>query len=122
MSYLFKENVATCRDNDKGYLYALTDGTEPATWDMIDHNYHDSKFPTSKYVVYIGMSSNPIERFSQHRQTKDKNLGMTVFAKTETDFPEVELQAMENQAILNYCLANGDYPKYQKGAKKFSGA
>jgi len=68
------------------------------------------------------MTSNPIERFSMHRGKKSKKIGMVIFDKTETEFPHVELQAKENQAILNYCMAKGDYPKWQKGAKKFSGA
>jgi len=119
--YLLKENVKTCRNNDKGYLYALVDIQDEAKWSDIDFNY-DAKFPVSKDVVYIGMTSNPIERFSLHRTEKSKKIGMVIFNETKTEYPHVEAQMMENTAIFNYCKSNGNYPKWQKGAKTFSGA
>lgn len=119
--YSMRGNVEACHRNDKGFLYALVDLDNQADWDMIDHS-EDKNFPVNNDIVYIGMTSNPIERFSMHRGKKSKKIGMVIFDKTETEFPHVELQAKENQAILNYCMAKGDYPKWQKGAKKFSGA
>ena len=120
MRYTCKGNMLACRNNDKGFLYALVDLELGSTWDTIDYS-EDNKYHLNNEIQYIGITSNLMERYQQHRVRKSKRIGMVVFNQTKTDYPEAELKALESDAILEYCLKNGT-PKWQKGASTFSGA
>jgi predicted GIY-YIG superfamily endonuclease len=119
-NYTINNCVKTCRNNDKGFLYALVKLESKASWDNIDYS-EDKDFHLNNDIDYIGITSNLMERFSQHRNRKSNEIGMIVFNQTKTEFPEAELKALEAEAIFNYCLEKG-VPKWQKGASTFSGA
>jgi len=120
MSYNITNNMKACRNNDKGFLYALVKLEDKATWDNIDYS-EDKEYHLNNEIDYIGITSNLMERFSQHRVRKSRKIGMVVFNQTKSEYPEAELKALESDAIFNYCLEKGT-PKWQKGASTFSGA
>ena len=63
------ENKKACSKNDKGFIYALVDLDEKATWDLIEYS-NDKEYYLNNKVSYVGLSSNPIERFGDHRTNK----------------------------------------------------
>tara|TARA_R100000458_G_C8117368_1_gene137688 strand:- start:135 stop:497 length:363 start_codon:yes stop_codon:yes gene_type:complete len=120
MSYTAQGNIDACRNNDKGYLYALVSLKDKATWDSIDYS-DDTKYHLNNEIDYIGITSNLMERFAQHRTRKSRKVGMIVFNQTKTTEPHAELKHLEAEAIFEYALNVGQ-PKWQKGASTFSGA
>ena len=120
MNYTAESNIESCRQNDKGFLYALVDLKDASTIFEIDYS-EDKKYHLNNDIDYIGITSNPFERFAQHRSRKSRKIGMVIFNKTETKYPEAELKALESDAIFDYCMEKGT-PKWQKGASTFSGA
>tara|TARA_R110002020_G_C16054146_1_gene754840 strand:+ start:366 stop:728 length:363 start_codon:yes stop_codon:yes gene_type:complete len=120
MNYTKRANIQSCKANDKGYIYALVDLDEPSKWDMI--SYDDNKEAHLKENVrYIGVTSNPVERFCDHRcdKTKSKQIGMVIF--DEAKHP-AEGKAKEGTAIWQYIQKYGKGPKYQKGDDTWAGA
>jgi predicted GIY-YIG superfamily endonuclease len=125
MSFTQKENIKSCHRNDKAYLYALVELQEDSPyWGAIDHS-DDKEYYLNNVISYIGETSNPYERYSQHKcpskGEKGKKIGMVVFNRTSSHLPHAEIKAMESEAIFKYALAKGT-PPWQKGAKTFSGA
>ena len=120
MSYTQADNIKACHKNDKGYLYALVDLEDKANWQSVDFS-DDKDYHLNNEIDYIGITSNPFERFGQHRCRKSRKIGMVIFDETKSDYPEAELKALESNAIYNYCVKKGT-PQWQKGASTFSGA
>ena len=120
MSYTQRENIKACHRNDKAYLYALIDLKDNSKWDEVDFS-EDENYHLNNKISYIGETSNPYERFAQHRVKKSRKVGMVIFNQTKTDYPHAEIKSLESEAIFNYCVKKGS-PKWQKGAKTFSGA
>ena len=120
MSYTQTENIKACHRNDKAFLYALVDLKDDSKWDFVDFS-KDKNYHLNNEISYIGETSNIYERFAQHRVYKSKKIGMVVFNQTKTHEPHAEIKSLESDAIFKYALKFGK-PKWQKGAKTFSGA
>ncbi len=120
MSYTQADNIKACHKNDKGYLYALVDLEDKANWQSVDFS-DDKDYHLNNEIDYIGITSNLMERFAQHRTRKSRKVGMIVFNQTKTTEPHAELKHLEAEAIFEYALNVGQ-PKWQKGASTFSGA
>ena len=113
-----QSQIEACKGNGAGFVYALVEITDKATFENI--SYADPDFIKNNEVAYIGESSNPIERFTKHRSQKSRKIGMVIFDETDSDYPVPEVQMKENQAMYNYALAHGELPKWNKGALTFA--
>tara|TARA_B100001094_G_scaffold261205_1_gene261931 strand:+ start:383 stop:763 length:381 start_codon:yes stop_codon:yes gene_type:complete len=120
--YSAQQMIEACADNNKGYLYALVDMKEDMSGNGLAVAYsEDKEFYLNNEISYIGMSSNPFQRYQAHKVKKSRKIGMILFNETKSNYPEAELKAMEAEAIFKYSVAKGT-PKWQKGSKTFSGA
>tara|TARA_A100001515_G_scaffold106035_1_gene86862 strand:- start:183 stop:545 length:363 start_codon:yes stop_codon:yes gene_type:complete len=115
-----QSQIESCKNNGAGFVYALVEITDKATAEQV--TFADPDFIKRNKVAYIGESSNPYERFSKHRSTKSRKIGMVIFDETNSDFPVPEVQMKENLAMYNHALAHGELPKWNKGALTFAGA
>ena len=115
------QHEKACIGNGAGYVYALIEIDEKSSFEQLSFS-DDPDFIKNNKVAYIGETSNPWQRFGTHRTKKSRKIGMAVFDESDSDFPVPEIQMKENQAILNYALAHGEAPKWNKGALTFAGA
>ena len=120
MNYTKRANIESCKGNDKGFIYVLVDLQESSKWDYLDFTSKKDAH-LNKDVRYIGVTSNPVERFCDHRcdKTKSKKIGMIIF--DEASHP-AEGKAKEGHAIWQYIQKFGKGPKYQKGETTWAGA
>tara|TARA_R100001015_G_C4477579_1_gene59132 strand:- start:45 stop:413 length:369 start_codon:yes stop_codon:yes gene_type:complete len=122
MSQTQQSQIEACKGNGAGFLYALIEITDKATFENVSYAIGDEDFIKNNKVAYIGESSNPIERFTKHRSQKSRKIGMVIFDETDSDYPVPEIQMKENLAMYNHALAHGELPKWNKGALTFAGA
>ena len=117
MSYTYMANKKACSKNDKGFIYALVDLDEKATWDLIEYS-DDKEYYLNNKVSYVGLSSNPIERFGDHRTNKGKKIGMVIFDQAKNP---AEGKMKESIAIFKLVEKFGKCG-WQKGAETWAGA
>ena len=115
------QHEKACKGNGAGYVYALVEIDEKSSFEQLSFS-DDPDFIKNNEVAYIGETSNPWQRFGTLRTKKSRKIGMVVFDESNSEFPVPEIQMKENQAILNYALAHGEAPKWNKGALTFAGA
>tara|TARA_A100000172_G_scaffold70014_1_gene50257 strand:+ start:391 stop:738 length:348 start_codon:yes stop_codon:yes gene_type:complete len=115
MGYTFTENVNMCKFNDKGFIYRLIEMDEIIPWDLID-----IKFDADLYdgdTKYIGMTSNPVKRGSDHRTTKGRKVMMQIIMSCGC---ETEARFHESRLLWEFKQKTGDIPKLNKSG--WSGA
>ena len=111
-----------CVGNGAGFVYALIEIDEKSSFEQLSYAIDDPDFLKDNEVAYIGETSNPWQRFGAHRTYKSRKIGMVIIDESNSDFPVPEIQMKENKAMLNYALAHGKPPKWNKGALTFAGA
>ena len=112
------------RGNGAGYVYALLEIEDKATYENISYAIDDPDFLKNNEIAYIGETSNVYGRFGAHRSAKDKSrkIQMVVIDETDSDYPVPEIQMKEQTAMFNYARYHGNLPKWNKGGTTFSGA
>ena len=122
MSNYLSETSKACVGNPNGFLYALIEmKNKKSKGDPFFDWSDDVKYHLNNDISYIGITNNPIKRYSDHTMdcNKGKKIGMIIFDTAETPY---EGKKKEGDAIYDYCLAFGQGPKFQKGHDTWAGA
>ena len=108
--YTYVANVKSCRFNDKGFIYRLIEMDEDVPeWAAIDIFFNADL--NDGLTQYIGMTSNPMKRAFDHRNTKGKNMMMQIIMSAGC---ATEAHFLECKAIWEYKKANGEIPTLNK--------
>ena len=117
MSYI-AGTKKSCNGNTNGFIYALVRvNKKDACVDMLSYS-DDKEYYLNNKVSYVGLSSNPIERFGDHRTQKGKKIGMVIFDQAKNP---AEGKMKESTAIYKLVEKYGKC-SWQKGAETWAGA